>query len=131
MDFSDYTKNHKCYDNSNKTVLGKFKDEENGKIIEEVICLKPKMYAIKTGDEIHKKAKGIPTNKLNKNLDLKKYKETLNGSKLEHIQYQAFRSTKHEIYTISQSKTALSKYDDKRFWITNTSSLAYGHVNIK
>ncbi len=31
MDFSDYNKEHKCYDNSNKKVLGKFKDEVNGK----------------------------------------------------------------------------------------------------
>ena len=29
-----------------KKVLGKFKDEENGKMIKEAICLKPKMYAI-------------------------------------------------------------------------------------
>ena len=32
MDFSGYDKNHKCYDATNKKVLGKFKDECEGKI---------------------------------------------------------------------------------------------------
>ena len=31
MDFSGYDKNHKCYDATNKKVLGKFKDECEGK----------------------------------------------------------------------------------------------------
>ena len=30
MDFSGYDKNHKCYDATNKKVLGKFKDEVGG-----------------------------------------------------------------------------------------------------
>jgi hypothetical protein len=33
MDFSGYDKNHPCYDATNKKVLGKFKDEMDGKII--------------------------------------------------------------------------------------------------
>ena len=31
MDFSGYDKNHQCYDATNKKVLGKFKDECEGK----------------------------------------------------------------------------------------------------
>ena len=31
MNFSGYDKTHKCYDASNKKVLGKFKDEVDGK----------------------------------------------------------------------------------------------------
>ena len=31
MDFSGYDKNHQCYDATNKKVLGKFKDEMDGK----------------------------------------------------------------------------------------------------
>ena len=30
MDFSGYDKSHKCYDATNKKVLGKFKDEVGG-----------------------------------------------------------------------------------------------------
>ena len=46
MDFSDYPKHYDNLDISNKKVLGKFKDEVNGKIIKEYIGLKPKMYAM-------------------------------------------------------------------------------------
>jgi hypothetical protein len=33
FDLSEYDKNHKCYDTTNKKVVGKFKDEFSGKII--------------------------------------------------------------------------------------------------
>ena len=60
-----------------KQVLGKFKDEENGNIISEVICLKPKMYAIKTEEGLHKKLKGFPNWKLIKNYHLRNRKAHL------------------------------------------------------
>ena len=33
MDFSGYDKSHPCYDNTNEKVLGKFKDEHDGKYL--------------------------------------------------------------------------------------------------
>ena len=45
IDFSDYPKEHKCYDGNNKKVLGKFKDELKSKIITGFIALRPKCYA--------------------------------------------------------------------------------------
>ena len=51
MDFSGYDKNHPCYDATNKKVLGKFKDEMDGKIITNFIALKPKMYCLKVFNE--------------------------------------------------------------------------------
>ena len=58
MDFSDYPKEHINYDATNKKVLGKFKDEVNGKLITELIGLKPKMYAFKVQvDKEQKKQK--------------------------------------------------------------------------
>ena len=44
FDFSDYSTNSKYYDNSNKLVIGKIKDEAAGIAIEEFVKLKPKMY---------------------------------------------------------------------------------------
>ena len=44
FDFSDYSTNSKHYDNSNKLVIGKIKDETAGAAIEEFVRLKPKMY---------------------------------------------------------------------------------------
>ena len=46
-DFSEYPKNHPNCSLTNKKVLGKFKDELNGKILTEFCSLKPKMYSDK------------------------------------------------------------------------------------
>ena len=61
MDFSDYPIERPIHDKTNKKVLGKFKDEMNGKIITHFIGLKPKAYCYKVyGDEKeHKKSKGV------------------------------------------------------------------------
>ena len=47
MDFSDYHPSHPNHDKTNKKMLGKFKDELNGKIITSFIGLKPKSYCYK------------------------------------------------------------------------------------
>ena len=130
MDFSDYDKNHKRYNDKNKKVLGKFKDEENGQIITEVICLKPKMYAIQTEQTTHKKAKGIPTNNVKKDFNFANYKSTLDNTNRDKISYASIRSNKHEIFTLNQEKSGLSNYDDKRYWSSNLESLPYGHYCI-
>ena len=49
-DLSDYPKDHFLYDNNNKKVSVKFKDELNGTIIREVIAIRSKMYSILTED---------------------------------------------------------------------------------
>jgi hypothetical protein len=64
MDFSDYPKTHETYDLSNKKVLGRFKDEVNGKIIREFIGLKPKMYAFSVKDDKEQKKQKVFLNKL-------------------------------------------------------------------
>ena len=71
MDFSDYPPDHPNFNKANKKVLGKFKDEVNGKVISEFVGLKPKMYAFNIDekhitdkqDTQHRKAKGIPKKK--------------------------------------------------------------------
>ena len=57
MDFSDYPINHPNYDASNKKVIGKFKDELKGEIINEFIGLKPKMYSYIVDDNEFEKQK--------------------------------------------------------------------------
>ena len=47
FDFSNYSKNSKFFDDANKKVIGKMKDEFGGVIIDEFVGLKSKMYSIK------------------------------------------------------------------------------------
>ena len=44
FNFSNYPSDHFLFSNLNKKVVLKFKDEVAGKIIEEFIALKPKLY---------------------------------------------------------------------------------------
>ena len=47
FDFSNYSKDSRFYNESNKKVIGKMKDEYSGVIIDEFIGLKSKVYSIK------------------------------------------------------------------------------------
>ena len=59
-DFSDYPKDHPLYDETNKKVIGKMKDECAGTPIAEYIGLRPKLYSVLKADEqLIKKAKGV------------------------------------------------------------------------
>jgi hypothetical protein len=131
MDFSDYPTEHPCHDNANKKVLGKFKDEMNGKVIEEAIFLKPKLYAIKEGESQQKKAKGIPKAAVKNSLTFENYRKTLEENRKDLIKYNSIRSFKHELYSIHCNKVGLSNFDNKRYWTTNTTSLPYGHYLAK
>ena len=47
FDFSNYAKDSNFFDETNKKVIDKMKDESEGKIIYEFFGLKSKMYSIK------------------------------------------------------------------------------------
>ena len=132
MDFSGYDKEHPCHDATNKKVLGKFKDECDGKIIASFIALRPKMYCFKLYDEVkeEKKAKGVPKHKVKSELDMTDYENTLHNKKAKHVNFSAIRSKTHQIYSINCSKVGLTSYDNKRFWINDTVSAPYGHYSI-
>ncbi|CAP25731.1 Protein CBG05187 [Caenorhabditis briggsae] len=51
FDFSDYPPCHHLYSTENKKVVGKFKDELNGLVMEELIALRPKQYGYKIAEE--------------------------------------------------------------------------------
>ena len=63
FDFSNYSTKPKHYDNSNKFMVGKMKDETGGVAIEKFAWLKPNMYSYLVDDNSeHKRAKGINRN---------------------------------------------------------------------
>ena len=70
---------HRLYSTKKKQkVLGKMKDECAGVPIAEVVCLRSKMYSVlKANEKIIKKAKGVKSNVVKKQISHENYKETL------------------------------------------------------
>ena len=62
FDFSGYENESPFYNDENKKLIGKMKDELNGEIIEEFVGLRAKMYSLKTKKEEMKKAKRVKKN---------------------------------------------------------------------
>ena len=63
IDFSNYLTKSKYFDNSNKLVVGKMKDETASVTIEEIVRLKPKMYQyLVDNNSEHEKVLGINKN---------------------------------------------------------------------
>ena len=59
-DTSNYPKDHPLYDDKNKKVLGKMKDECGCLALEEVVAVRSKMYSLKKADKKNiRKAKGV------------------------------------------------------------------------
>ena len=50
FDFSNYPKDSEFFNPTNKKVIDKMKDESEGKLIDEVVGLKSKMYSMKNID---------------------------------------------------------------------------------
>jgi len=134
FDFSDYPEDHRNYDRGrNKKVLGKFKDETNGTVIEEFVGLMSKMYAFKTVDnDVTKKAKGVKKICLKKYLGFDNYKKCLFENEVSYVNINSIRSFNHQLYSICERKKALSSYDDKRVILENgIHTLPYGHYSLK
>ena len=125
FDFSNYPKNHPLYSESNKAVLGRFKDETAGEPIQEFVGLRSKCYSIKLASCTKSTAAGVKK-AVAKKLSHEIYKDTLLRERDYMISQKTLRSYNHEIYTIQQQRVGLTPYDDKRF-LTKDKTFAYGH----
>ena len=126
FDFSGYDKDSVYYCDSNKKVLGKMKDEFNGKKIDEFVGLKSKMYSLISSDWEVNKAKCV-----NLKLKHKEYVDVLFGKKIARHKMKRILSEKHSIGSYVLNKVSLSCYDDKRFILDDgINSLAYGHKKL-
>ncbi|XP_076619792.1 uncharacterized protein LOC143341076 [Colletes latitarsis] len=133
FDTSDYpTDNRYGIPLANKKVPGLMKDENNGAIMTEFVGLRAKMYAMQVdGKKDTKKVKGVKSNVIARTITFDDYVQCLMGE-VEKICHQScIRSTLHEVYTISETKIALSPYDDKRYIVPySTETLPWGHYKI-
>ena len=134
FDTSDFDKNHPSGipTGKNKKVPGLMKDEACEKIIEEFVGLRAKLYSYKMfeGKE-EKKCKGIKKSVVKKNISHENYKECLFSEKPQMRKMNVIRSHKHEIFSETVNKIALSANDDKRIIKEDKiSTLAHGHKTI-
>ena len=108
FDFSNYLTKSKYYDDSNKLLIGKMKDETGGVAIEKFVGLKTKMYLFLVDDNSeHKKA-----NVVNKNIAARishnKYKDVLSNNKCIRHTVNRIQSKDHRIGTYEINKISLS-----------------------
>jgi len=133
FDNSDYPKSSRYFSNDNKKVIGKFKDEASGKPIIEFVGLKSKMYSYNVLDKgEQKKAKGVKTNVVEKDIKHSDYLDVLNNNKTMHHQMNSIRSEYDQINSYHLNKISLSPYDDKRYLLDDgITSYAYGNYSIR
>jgi hypothetical protein len=120
-------------DQTNKKVLGKFKDEMNGVVISEFVGLRPKMYSLKYGqdDKEKKIAKGVVRAVIANDLRHNMYKSVLDKNGQMRHDMKMIRSDHHHMYTMNVNKITLCAYDDKRYICDNgIDTYAYGHYKI-
>ena len=120
------------YDNTNKKVIGKFKDECQSISVAEFIGLRSKMYSyIKDNNQNNKTAKGIKKNIIKKNITHENYKNVLFNNEQMHHTMKTIRSNLHQLGSYELNKVSLSCFDDKRYIHDNgVTSYAYGHYKI-
>ena len=130
FDTSNYDKNDKrpLPIGKNKKVPGLFKDELGGKIITEVVALRPKTYAYLMDDgSDHKKAKGTKKCVIKQKLMFENYKDCLFNNKTAYRSQERFKSYYHDMYTEEVNKIMLSSNDDKRLQTSGrTTTYPYG-----
>ena len=100
----------------NQKIPGMFKDEADGKIIEEFVGLRAKLYSYRmfgSRKEI-KTCKGVKTNVVKSTISFDDYKKCLFSGEQQHRTMTTLRSRKHDVFTEEINKVVLSANDDKR-----------------
>ena len=104
------------------------KDELGGKIITELVTLRPKTYSYLTDDcKEDKKVKGTKKWVIKRTIKFNDYKNCLLKDEVVLKLQQRFISKKHDVYTESINKIALSNNDDKRIVSDKITTYPYGY----
>ena len=127
FDFSNFLKDSKFFDMANKRVIGKMKDVSEGKIVDEFVGLKSKMYSMENIDgKESNTAKGV-----NIATEFNEFKDILFNKKIMRHKMRRIRAKKHKVRTYKIDKISLSVFDDKRFVFNDgIHTLAYFHKDI-
>ena len=110
-----------------------FKDEAGGKQITEFVGLRAKLYSYKMDEgEEEKKCKGMKKLVVKKSISFDDYKKCLFECKEQYRQMKVIRSRRHDVFSETVNKVALSANDDKRIICEDgINTLAIGHYLTK
>ena len=102
----------------NKKVIGMFKDECGGKIMQEFVGLRAKLYSyiMYKGEVEEKRCKGVKSSVVHNEITFKDYKDCLFGKLTDRKQMRTMnviRRDRYEVYTEKVNKVALCADDDK------------------
>ena len=112
FDFSNYSTKSKYYDDLNKLVIGKMKDETGGVAIEKFVELKSKMYSFLVENNEHKKANDVNENVVAK-IGHNEYKEVLLKNKCLRHSMNIIQSEDRRLGTYEINRISLSCFNDK------------------
>ena len=100
------------YDETNKKVIGKFKNESPNKQIIKFVGLRSKMYSYLTDNNTNvKKCKGIKKCVVDE-MNHEDYNRCLKEKEIIRKSQKIFKSKLHKVYTVEVNKIALSFNDD-------------------
>ena len=105
-------------------------DELQGKVLEEVVCLRSELYSIKFNGGVKQSAKGVQES-VKKSLHHEAYRDCLFNKTTMQKEMTQLRSENHQIIVNRLSKVALNAFNDKRYLLGDgIQSVAYGHVQL-
>ena len=132
FDNSDYPESSPFFDNTNKKVIGKFKDESPEIPIVEFVGLRSKMYSYKKDNKKEgSRAKGIKESVKEQQFRHENYKDVLFHKKQMHHTMRTIKNENHQLGSYVFNKTSLSCFDDKIYILSDgVTSYAYGHKDI-
>ena len=111
FDFNNFSKDSKFFNEANKKVIGKTKDEFDGVIVEEFVGLKSKLHFMKKIDgKEYNTPKGVSIA-----TEFNKFKDVLLNKKILRFKMRRIQSKKHKSGTYEIDKIPLSSFDDKRY----------------
>ena len=111
FNFSNHSKDSKFFNETNRKVIGKMKNEFGGVIVTELVGLKSKMYSIKKIDgKEYNTAKGVSIA-----TEFDKFKDVLFNKKISRHKMKRIQSKKHKLGTYEINKISFSCFDDKRY----------------
>ena len=129
-DTSNYDKKDKkpLPTGKNKKVPGLFEDELGGKIITEVVAIRPKAYAyLDEGGNEHKRAKGTNRCVIKQKTMFQNLKDCSLNNKTIYRSRERFKSYNHDVCTEEVNKIALSSnYDERMKTFDRITTYPYG-----